>query len=49
MLIATAFLGGHDAVEGRKYEAYNAVAGLWTVCDGRTVRDIVQHKTYTDE
>ncbi|HBV3540006.1 glycoside hydrolase family protein [Enterobacter hormaechei] len=48
MLIATAFLGDHDSVEGRKYEAYKDVTGVWTVCDGHTGRDIVRNKTYTD-
>lgn len=48
MLIATIFLGGRDGVEGRKYEAYKDVAGVWTVCDGHTGRDIVLGKKYTD-
>lgn len=46
--IATVFLGGKDGVEGRKYEAYKDVAGVWTVCDGHTGRDIVIGKKYTD-
>ncbi|QBF87122.1 lysozyme [Leclercia adecarboxylata] len=48
MLIASLFLGGKDGVEGRKYEAYKDVAGVWTVCDGHTGRDIVRGKKYTD-
>ena len=48
LAIATVFLGGKDGVEGRKYEAYRDVAGVWTVCDGHTGRDIVRGKTYTD-
>nr|WP_313129711.1 lysozyme [Pseudescherichia vulneris] len=48
LAIATVFLGGKDGVEGRKYEAYKDVAGVWTVCDGHTGRDIVRGKTYTD-
>lgn len=48
MLIASLFLGGQDGVEGRKYVAYKDVAGVWTVCDGHTGRDIVRGKTYTD-
>lgn len=48
MLIASLFLGGSDGVEGRKYEAYKDVAGVWTVCDGHTGRDIVKSKKYTD-
>lgn len=49
MLIASLFLGGQDGVEGRKYEAYKDVAGVWTVCDGHTGADIVRSKTYTDQ
>lgn len=48
MLIATVFLGGHDGVEGRVYEPYKDVAGVWTVCDGHTGNDIVKGKKYTD-
>lgn len=48
MLIASLFLGGQDGVEGRKYVAYKDVAGVWTVCDGHTGRDIVLGKKYTD-
>ena len=48
MLIASLFLGGQDGVEGRKYVAYKDVAGVWTVCDGHTGRDIVKGRTYTD-
>ena len=49
MLIASLFLGGKDGVEGRKYQAYKDVAGVWTVCDGHTGTDIIRDKTYTDE
>mgnify|MGYP000876565310 FL=1 len=49
MLIASLFLGGQDGVEGRKYQAYKDVAGVWTVCDGHTGTDINRKKTYTDE
>lgn len=49
MLIATLFIGGKDGVEGRKYEAYKDVAGVWTVCDGHTGPDIIKNKTYTDQ
>ena len=48
LAITTVFLGGKDGVEGRKYEAYRDVAGVWTVCDGHTGRDIVRGKKYTD-
>lgn len=48
MMIATVFLGGKDGVEGRVYEPYKDVAGVWTVCDGHTGTDIVKGKKYTD-
>lgn len=48
MLIATVFLGGKDGVEGRVYEPYKDVAGVWTVCDGHTGSDIIKGKKYTD-
>lgn len=48
MLIATIFLGGKDGVEGRVYEPYKDVAGVWTVCDGITGAGVVQGKHYTD-
>ena len=48
LAIATVFLGGKDGVEGRQYVAYKDVAGVWTVCDGHTGRDIVIGKKYTD-
>lgn len=48
MLIATVLLGGKDGVEGRVYEPYKDVAGVWTVCDGHTGTDIVKGKTYSD-
>ena len=48
MAIATVFLGGKDGVEGRVYEPYKDVAGVWTVCDGHTGTDIIKGKRYTD-
>ena len=48
MLIATVFLGGKDGVEGRVYEPYKDVAGVWTVCDGHTGTDIIKGRKYTD-
>ncbi|WBV23020.1 lysozyme [Pantoea piersonii] len=48
MLIATLFLGGKDGVEGRVYDPYKDVAGVWTVCDGHTGTDIIKGKKYTD-
>lgn len=49
MLIATVFLGGKDGVEGRVYEPYKDVIGVWTVCDGHTGTDIIKGKRYTDQ
>ncbi|EAQ6132113.1 lysozyme, partial [Salmonella enterica] len=46
--IAAALLGGHDGLEGRRYEPYRDVAGVLTVCDGHTGKDIVSGKHYTD-
>ncbi|ECG1721497.1 lysozyme [Salmonella enterica] len=46
--IAAAMLGGHDGLEGRRYEPYPDVAGVLTVCDGHTGKDIVPGKHYTD-
>jgi len=49
MLIAALFIGGKDGVEGRAYEPYKDVAGVWTVCDGHTGNDIIRNKRYTDQ
>lgn len=49
MLIATVFLGGKYGVEGRVYEPYKDIIGVWTVCDGHTGTDITQGKRYTDQ
>ncbi|EAX2276454.1 lysozyme [Salmonella enterica subsp. enterica serovar Vitkin] len=46
--IAAAMLGGHDGLEGRRYEPCRDVAGVLTVCDGHTGKDIVSGKYYTD-
>lgn len=48
MAIATVFLGGKDGAEGRVYEPYKDVAGVWTVCDGHTGSDIIKGRKYTD-
>lgn len=48
MIIASLIIGGKDGVEGRVYEPYKDVAGVWTVCDGHTGNDIVRGKKYTD-
>lgn len=47
--IAIVFLGGKDGLEGRKYEAYKDIVGVWTVCDGHTDTDIIRGKIYTDQ
>ncbi|ECC6921937.1 lysozyme [Salmonella enterica] len=46
--IAAAMLGGHDGLEGRRYEPYRDVAGVLTICYGHTGKDIVPSKHYTD-
>ncbi|EJJ4408623.1 lysozyme [Salmonella enterica] len=46
--IAAAMLGGHDGLEGRRYEPYHDVAGVLTVCDGHTGKDIIPGRRYTD-
>ncbi|EJJ4071321.1 lysozyme [Salmonella enterica] len=46
--IAAAMLGGHDGLEGRRYEPYRDVAGVLTICDGHTGKDIVPVRHYTD-
>jgi len=48
MMIATVFIGGKDGVEGRVYEPYKDVAGVWTVCDGHTGSGIIKGKKYSD-
>ncbi|EBZ1027306.1 lysozyme [Salmonella enterica subsp. enterica serovar Muenchen] len=48
IVIAAALLGGHDGLEGRRYEPYRDVAGVLTNCDGHTGKDIIPGKRYTD-
>ncbi|ECD9518396.1 lysozyme [Salmonella enterica] len=48
MVIAAAMLGGNGGLEGRRHEPYRDVAGVLTVCDGHTGKDIVLGKHYTD-
>ncbi|EAA8631542.1 MULTISPECIES: lysozyme [Salmonella] len=48
IVIAAALLGGNDGLEGRHHEPYRDVAGVLTVCDGHTGKDIVPGKHYTD-
>lgn len=46
--IATVMLQGDDGLEGRRHYAYQDVAGVWTVCDGHTGKDIVRGRYYSD-
>ncbi|HAK6117877.1 TPA: lysozyme [Salmonella enterica] len=46
--IAAALLGGHDGLEGRRYVPYLDVAGVLSICDGHTGKDIIPGKHYTD-
>ncbi|QXX23584.1 lysozyme [Salmonella enterica subsp. salamae] len=48
IVIAAAMLGGNGGLEGRRHEPYRDVAGVLTVCDGHTGKDIVPGKHYTD-
>lgn len=48
MVIAAAMIGGNGGLEGRRHEPYRDVAGVLTVCDGHTGKDIVSGKHYTD-
>ena len=48
VLITTIFLGGKDGVEGRVYEPYKDVVGVWTVCDGITGAGVIKNKRYSD-
>ncbi|HDY4931551.1 TPA: lysozyme [Yersinia enterocolitica] len=48
LAIAGALLGGHDGLEGRKYEAYYDVASVLTVCDGHTGKDVIPNKKYSN-
>ncbi len=38
---------GNDGLEGVRYEPYQDVVGVWTVCHGHTGKDIIFGKTYT--
>ncbi|HAG0018050.1 TPA: lysozyme [Salmonella enterica] len=38
---------GNDGLEGVRYQPYQDVVGVWTVCYGHTGKDIMQGKTYT--
>lgn len=48
MTIAIALLGGHDGVEGRRYDPYQDVGGVWTTCDGITGADVKHGHHYSD-
>lgn len=39
---------GNDGLEGVRYEPYQDVVGVWTVCYGHAGRDIMLGKTYTE-
>ena len=38
---------GNDGLEGVRYDPYQDVVGVWTVCYGHTGKDIMLGKTYT--
>ncbi|HAG0017367.1 TPA: lysozyme [Salmonella enterica] len=38
---------GNDGLEGVRYQPYQDVVGVWTVCYGHTGKDIMTGKTYT--
>ncbi|ECG5801882.1 lysozyme [Salmonella enterica subsp. enterica serovar Muenchen] len=38
---------GNDGLEGVRYQPYQDVVGVWTVCYGHTGKDIILGKTYT--
>lgn len=38
---------GNDGLEGVRYQPYQDVVGVWTVCYGHTGKDIMPGKTYT--
>jgi len=48
IVIATAMVSGKDGLEGREHVPYYDVAGVLTICDGHTGKDIIPGKRYTD-
>ncbi|EFT1359303.1 lysozyme [Salmonella enterica] len=46
--IAAAMLGSHNGLEGRRYVHYRDVAGVLTICDGHTGKDIIPGRRYND-
>ena len=49
MAITVAYLPGPYGVDGTEHTAYRDVAGVWTVCDGHTGKDVIPGKYYSDE
>lgn len=39
---------GNDGLEGVRYDPYQDVVGVWTVCYGHTGKDIMLGKKYTE-
>ncbi|MCP6193458.1 glycoside hydrolase family protein, partial [Klebsiella pneumoniae] len=39
---------GNDGLEGVRYNPYQDVVGVWTVCYGHTGKDIMLGKKYTE-
>ena len=39
---------GNDGLEGVRYDPYQDVVGVWTVCYGHTGKDILLGKKYTE-
>ncbi|ELW9383363.1 lysozyme, partial [Klebsiella pneumoniae] len=49
--IASALIAGptgNDGLEGVRYNPYQDVVGVWTVCYGHTGKDIMLGKKYTE-
>lgn len=46
-VVTTALVGGATQWEGTKYVPYSDMAGILTVCQGYTGKDIIKTKTYT--
>jgi lysozyme len=48
LLASAAFVSEIRKHEGREYQPYQDLVGVWTVCDGITGPDVIHGKTYTD-
>lgn len=48
LLVIAGLLTSLTGFEGRKYTPYRDIAGVLTVCDGITGKDVVPGKRYTD-